>query len=139
MHVSMAGNAQDPAILDEGRMVFIVADELRRKSYSALVAGDRITDDGLGPHKIDEEAEAVAAATEEPTLFTVARRWQIEAHGRDAVGWVQRGKEVGSVTVIEEEEAEEGRLHVMFAETAEESGVGEDAVPTLADERGTGE
>jgi hypothetical protein len=55
-------------MLDEGA-AFFVADELRRKSYSALVAGDRITHGGLGSRK--EEAEAVAAATEEPRACLV--------------------------------------------------------------------
>jgi hypothetical protein len=102
--VAIASDAEHPAILDEGA-AFFVADELRRKSYSALVAGDRITHDGLGSRK--EEAEAVAAATEEPRLFAVALRRQREARDRDAVGWVLRGNEAGSAAV-EEEVAKEG-------------------------------
>jgi hypothetical protein len=134
----MAGSAQHRAILD---LAAFFADELQRKSYLAMVAGDWIPHDGLGLGRrqvVDEtEAEAMAAVKEGPRLFAKALR-QGEARGGDAVGRVQRGNEVGSGMVLDEE-AEERRLLVMCAEVAEKSVVGDDAEPALADDGRTRE
>jgi hypothetical protein len=58
---------------------------------------------------------------------------QAEAPGRDAIGSIQSGSE--GFAAISFEEAEEGRVAaVVEAEAADESGVGDQAAPELADD-----
>ena len=72
------------------------------------------------------------AAIEQPAQQVAA--WQIKAPKRDAVRSCQDWSELELM-----KDAEEGRLPVVRAEAAEESRVGEEASPALADGRGARE
>jgi len=133
VHVAVAGGAQHGAFVVDVSFV-----EIRWERHAALAAGDGVPHHGFRPRAVNEEGEAVAAAEEAQVVVAAPPPRQGEARAGDAVGPAQRGHEV-DVAVFVGEEAEEGRRPVVGAEAAEEGGVGEDAAPALADERGAGE
>lgn len=122
------GRAQHRCILDE---CIQTVDEPWWKSYLELVARGGIQYEGLEPLSVEEEGKTVAAIDEIPVLVAILR--QGETPGWDAVGRLPHGSEFCAMGEAGEESQERG-LPVVFAEAAEESGVGSEAAPALADE-----
>ena len=130
-----------------GRPEHCPSDPGRRRHVEAwgngnavLVAVDRVPHQGLVVLPEQDEHEAMAAV-EEPVAVAVVEL-QREAPDGDTVGGLQswyEGDPAGRNHFLKEE-AEEGRVAaVMAAESAEESGVRDEATPALADERGARE
>jgi hypothetical protein len=108
----------------------------RWKWHAVLLAGEGIPHDNLALIAIDQDGEAVTAAHEAPLLTWAVSLRQGKTGVRDAVRRVQGGSEERLRSNLFCEEAEQRRLTVVFPEAFEKLGVGEDAAPKLADERG---
>lgn len=143
MHVGAAGRgrAENRAVANDP----VGGGELQWNGDAGIGSGYGIPDHGKR-RLVEEEDKAVAAADEAPALVEARRDGEAlvelprhrEELGGDAIGRVQRRSE-GWFPEVAGEEAEEGRGPVVDDELGEELGVGDDASPPLADERGAEE
>lgn len=101
---------------------------------------DRIPYQEIEQLRVEDE-DATVAASQDFAVDGVVVEPQREARRGDAVRRVERGSEHEVEVAVAGEEAEEGRRVpvVVVAEAAEEMGVGDEAAPPLADERGAGQ
>lgn len=98
---------------------------------ATLLVRDGVPQVDLLLHPVEEDRKPVAAASERPARAGEVLR-RAEARGRDAVGWIQCGREDARRTWLLHEEAEERHFSMMVAEEADEASIMDSAAPTLA-------
>ena len=128
MHVALVTRSAEHRPIDIARV------ELWRNRHMVLPAGDGGPHEDLCVHPVQDEDAAVAAPQQSDPQVAV---WQVKARWRDAIRSGRDRSELELIMALEN--AEEGRLPVVCAEAPKESGVDEDASPTLADGGGAGE